>query len=73
MRSYFLDKRTDTVGELMGHEAGSYLLRPVRGGREWVVPPEHGRPATPAEKLTAGVRAVNADTAAHAAVMREGT
>ncbi|MGW7431335.1 hypothetical protein ACWGIN_17485 [Streptomyces sp. NPDC054861] len=47
------------VGEYRG-TAGPYaMLRPVGGGREWQADPERVRPATPAERLSAGVRAAN--------------
>ncbi|MDX3245668.1 hypothetical protein PV408_28765, partial [Streptomyces sp. ME18-1-4] len=53
------DPRSDKVGEYRG-KAGPYaLLRPVGGGREWETHPELIRTATPAERLTAGVRAAN--------------
>ncbi|MFG2643709.1 hypothetical protein ACGFYP_22385 [Streptomyces sp. NPDC048370] len=38
------------------------MLRPVGGGREWQADPDALRPATPEERLSAGVRAVNART-----------
>ncbi|MCT9077286.1 hypothetical protein [Streptomyces fulvoviolaceus] len=47
------------VGEYQG-KAGPYaMLRPVGGGREWEADPEQIRPATPAERLSAGVKAAN--------------
>ncbi|MEU3610760.1 hypothetical protein ABZ725_00385 [Streptomyces sp. NPDC006872] len=53
------DPRSDRVGEYRG-KAGPYaLLRPLGGGREWEARPEAIRPATPAERLAAGVRAAN--------------
>ena len=53
------DPRSDKVGEYQG-KAGPYvLLRPVGGGREWEARPESIRPATPGERLSAGVRAAN--------------
>ncbi|MGW0945068.1 hypothetical protein ACWD4O_21305 [Streptomyces sp. NPDC002623] len=53
------DPRSDRVGEYRG-KAGPYaLLRPLGGGREWEAHPELIRPATPAERLAAGVRAAN--------------
>ncbi len=40
--------------------AGPYaMLRPVGGGREWEANPALIRPATPAERLSAGVKAAN--------------
>ncbi|MEU7022257.1 hypothetical protein ABZ990_16555 [Streptomyces sp. NPDC046203] len=35
------------------------MLRPIGGGREWSADPRRVRPATPAERLSAGVRVVN--------------
>ncbi|MEV1064332.1 hypothetical protein [Streptomyces sp. NPDC050263] len=53
------DPRSDRVGEYRG-KAGPYaLLRPLGGGREWEARPELLRPATSAERLTAGIRAAN--------------
>ena len=47
------------VGEYQG-KAGPYaMLRPVGGGREWEADPEQIRPATPEERLSAGVTAAN--------------
>ncbi|MEU2111484.1 hypothetical protein [Streptomyces sp. NPDC019507] len=34
------DKKTDSVGEIMGFEGGRYFLRPIGGGKEWQVAPE---------------------------------
>ncbi|MDX2680716.1 hypothetical protein [Streptomyces soliscabiei] len=40
--------------------AGPYaMLRPVGGGREWEADPALIRPATPAERLSANVKAAN--------------
>ncbi|MGW9450064.1 hypothetical protein [Streptomyces sp. NPDC055632] len=53
------DQVARVVGEFRG-EAGPYvMLRPVGGGREWQADPADLRPATPAERLSAGVRAAN--------------
>ncbi|MFF4586589.1 hypothetical protein [Streptomyces sp. NPDC001388] len=53
------DPGSDKVGEYQG-KAGPYvLLRPLGGGREWEACPELIRPATPGERLSAGVRAAN--------------
>ncbi|MGW7404451.1 hypothetical protein ACWGI9_12100 [Streptomyces sp. NPDC054833] len=50
---------TRKVGEYRG-KAGPYaMLRPVGGGREWEADPEQIRPAAPAERLSAGVKAAN--------------
>ncbi len=57
------DPRTGRVGEYRG-QAGPYaMLRPVGGGREWEADPALIRPATPEERLGAGVRAANARSA----------
>ncbi|WP_319673744.1 hypothetical protein [Streptomyces sp. ME18-1-4] len=57
--SVVYDPRSDRVGEYRG-KAGPYaLLRPLGGGREWEARPESIRPATPGERLSAGVRAAN--------------
>ncbi|MEW1904211.1 hypothetical protein [Streptomyces sp. NPDC086147] len=53
------DQVARVVGEFRG-KAGPYaMLRPVGGGREWQADPADLRPATPAERLSAGVRAAN--------------
>ncbi|WP_329220393.1 hypothetical protein OG352_26905 [Streptomyces sp. NBC_01485] len=52
-----LEKRM--AGEYQA-KAGPYvLLRPIGGGREWEADPTAVRPATPAERLSAEVKAVN--------------
>lgn len=54
------DSALSEVGEYRG-VAGPYLmLRPVGGGREWEADPGSVRLATPAERLSAGVRLANA-------------
>lgn len=54
------DPVTRKVGEYQG-KAGPYaMLRPVGGGREWEADPVQIRPATDAERLSAGVKAANA-------------
>ncbi|MFE0046109.1 hypothetical protein [Streptomyces albireticuli] len=60
---FVVDTRTETVGEVMGHEGPRLQLRPPSGGREWEADPHATRPATEAERLRAKVRAVNADSA----------
>ncbi|MEU4272276.1 hypothetical protein [Streptomyces sp. NPDC026092] len=56
---FVYDPEARRVGEYRG-EAGPYaMLRPVGGGREWQADPARVRPATPAERLSAGVRAAN--------------
>ncbi|GGT17856.1 MULTISPECIES: hypothetical protein [Streptomyces] len=58
--TYLVDTRTGRVGRFMG-EAGPWLsLRPVGGGREWECSPDHVRPATAAERISATTAYVNA-------------
>jgi hypothetical protein len=53
------DPVTRKVGEYQV-TAGPYaMLRPVGGGREWQADPAQIRPATVAERLSAGVKAAN--------------
>ncbi|WKX08009.1 hypothetical protein [Streptomyces sp. NL15-2K] len=53
------DPVTRKVGEYQD-KAGPYaMLRPVGGGREWQADPAQIRPASPAERLSAGVRVAN--------------
>ncbi|MGW5780482.1 hypothetical protein [Streptomyces sp. NPDC003863] len=57
--AWVYDQVACVVGEFKG-SAGPYaMLRPVGGGREWQADPADLRPATPAERLSAGVRAAN--------------
>ncbi|MDX3801380.1 hypothetical protein [Streptomyces sp. AK04-3B] len=59
------DPASDSVGEYQG-KAGPYaLLRPLGGGREWETPPESLRPATPGERLRAGVRVADSRSSQH--------
>ncbi|MFH8972996.1 hypothetical protein [Streptomyces sp. NPDC017890] len=53
------DPRTRKVGEYEGQSGPCAVLRPVGGGRKWRAHPALIRVATPAERLSAGVRAVN--------------
>jgi hypothetical protein len=54
------DPVTRKVGEFQD-KAGPYaMLRPVGGGREWEADPSQLRPATAAQRLSAGVKAANA-------------
>ncbi|WP_203615700.1 hypothetical protein [Streptomyces sp. SID13726] len=54
------DPASRKVGEYRD-KAGPYaMLRPVGGGREWEADPAQIRPATPSERLSAGVKAANA-------------
>lgn len=56
------DVELEKVGEYRA-KAGPYLLlRPLGGGREWEAAPSAVRPATPAEQLSAKVRAANDQT-----------
>jgi len=60
--SALYDEELAKVGEYQG-KAGPYLLlRPLGGGREWEAAPSAVRPATPAEQLSAKVRAANDQT-----------
>jgi hypothetical protein len=53
------DPQARRVGEYRD-KAGPYaMLRPVGGSREWQADPGAIRPATPEERLSAGVRAAN--------------
>ncbi|MFJ4687532.1 hypothetical protein ACIQNG_19430 [Streptomyces sp. NPDC091377] len=53
------DPATRKVGEYQD-KAGPYaMLRPVGGGCEWEADPAQIRPASPAERLSAGVKAAN--------------
>ncbi|MFF4985134.1 hypothetical protein ACFY3O_34455 [Streptomyces sp. NPDC001046] len=53
------DPQTNRVGEYQDRTGPYVMLRPVGGGREWQADPGRIRPATPDERLSAGVRAVN--------------
>ncbi|MFF6807661.1 hypothetical protein [Streptomyces sp. NPDC012616] len=59
------DPASDSVGEYRGMAGPYALLRPVGGGREWEARPESLRPATPGERLSAGVRAANSRSSQH--------
>ncbi|MDQ0685538.1 hypothetical protein QF032_004537 [Streptomyces achromogenes] len=59
------DPASDSVGEYRGTVGPYALLRPVGGGREWEARPESLRPATPGERLSAGVRAANSRSSQH--------
>ncbi|MFF9017980.1 hypothetical protein ACF09C_34110 [Streptomyces sp. NPDC014870] len=56
------DKVACVVGEFRGSVGPYAMLRPVGGGREWQADPATLRPATPEERLSAGVRAANTRT-----------
>ncbi|WP_282692840.1 hypothetical protein [Streptomyces sp. CC208A] len=47
------------VGEFRGLAGPYAMLRPLNGGREWQADPADLRPATPGERMRAGVRAAN--------------
>ncbi|MGW0845024.1 hypothetical protein ACWD26_33800 [Streptomyces sp. NPDC002787] len=53
------DPRTRRVGEYRDKVGPYAVLRPVGGGREWETDPETLRPATPAERIGAQVKAAN--------------
>ncbi|UUU24211.1 hypothetical protein [Streptomyces sp. DSM 40750] len=53
------DPQTRRVGEYRDKVGPYAMLRPVGGGREWEADPEALRPATPAERIGAQVRAAN--------------
>ncbi|WP_405561150.1 hypothetical protein [Streptomyces sp. NBC_01180] len=55
------DPATGRVGEFRGSVAYA-TLRPLGGGPVWQADPERIRPATPAERISAGVRAANGRT-----------
>ncbi|MFJ3903359.1 hypothetical protein [Streptomyces sp. NPDC090025] len=65
---FVYDEVACVVAEFMGHLGPYAMLRPLGGGREWQAEPARVRPATPDERLTAGVRAVNARARAAAVV-----
>lgn len=50
----------DRVGRVIGHEGAYTRLRPLSGGREWDADPDHLRPLTPTELLSALVAEANA-------------
>ncbi|MFD3946197.1 hypothetical protein [Streptomyces sp. NPDC058579] len=58
--AFMYDKVACVVGEFRGSIGPYAMLRPVGGGREWQADPAALRPATPAERLSAGVSAANA-------------
>ncbi|WP_330237472.1 hypothetical protein [Streptomyces sp. NBC_00566] len=58
--SYAWDTGTKRVGVVMGHQGPYVQLRPLGGGREWDVPPDRVRAATPAERISAATAYANA-------------
>lgn len=57
--SVLYDGELGRVGEYRAKVGPYLLLRPLGGGREWEAAPSAVRPATPAEQLSAKVRAAN--------------
>ncbi|MGW0865364.1 DUF7848 domain-containing protein [Streptomyces sp. NPDC002611] len=57
--SLVYDPHTHKVGEYQDKTGPYVMLRPVGGGREWQADPARIRPATPEERISAGVRAAN--------------
>ncbi|KPI30518.1 hypothetical protein OK074_6676 [Actinobacteria bacterium OK074] len=53
------DTRNGKVGRVMGHVGRYIQLRPLKGGLEWDVPPEHVEPATTSDTLSAAVAEAN--------------
>jgi hypothetical protein len=53
------DPATRKVGEYLDRSGPYAMLRPIGGGREWQADPAALRPATPEERLSAGVRVAN--------------
>ncbi|MFD3562151.1 hypothetical protein ACFWVU_21055 [Streptomyces sp. NPDC058686] len=53
-------RRANRTGEFRGVAGPYWSLRPVAGGTEWEAEPEHVRPATPAESLSAKTARENA-------------
>lgn len=54
-----VDRRSGKVGVVMGHVGPYVQLRPLRGGREWDVPPKDVRSSTLTEELSAKVAVAN--------------
>ncbi|MFJ4768515.1 hypothetical protein ACIP88_05265 [Streptomyces uncialis] len=55
-----VDTARRRMGQVMAELHGRIHLRPLGGGREWTVDPDHVRQATEAEILAAKVAAANA-------------
>ncbi|MER5769983.1 hypothetical protein [Streptomyces sp. NPDC001985] len=53
------DTSLKKVGRVMGQVGGRYQLRPLAGGREWDVRPEHLAPAARSDVLSAWVAEIN--------------
>jgi hypothetical protein len=56
------DTRNGKVGRVMGHVGRYVQLRPLKGGLEWDVPPEHVEPVTASDALSAAVAEANAQS-----------
>ncbi len=61
------DPATHKVGEYQDRSGPYAMLRPLGGGREWEADPAALRPATPRERMSAGLRAANERTRASGA------
>ncbi|MGH3309842.1 MAG: hypothetical protein ACRDP3_04555 [Streptomyces sp.] len=57
--AFAVDTRSGRVGRVMGAEGPYVQLRPLAGGKEWDVPPEHLRVALVMEELSARVAELN--------------
>ncbi|MFF5767560.1 hypothetical protein ACFY8F_34185 [Streptomyces tanashiensis] len=57
--AWVYDQVAGAVGEFKGNAGPYAMVRPVGGGREWQADPADLRLATPAERLSAGVRVAN--------------
>ncbi|MDW4905109.1 hypothetical protein RB628_07040 [Streptomyces sp. ADMS] len=53
------DTRTDRVGKVMGYEGPYAQLRPLEGGREWDVHPNHIEPLSLSSALSGPVADLN--------------
>lgn len=53
------DAKLRKFGRVMGFVGPYVQLRPIGGGREWDAKPEHLRPVTNAQAMSAGVAAAN--------------
>lgn len=53
------DTRTDRIGKVMGYEGPYAQLRPLEGGREWDVHPNHLEPVPLSSALSDSVARLN--------------
>lgn len=53
------DTRTDKIGRVMGYEGPYVQLRPLDGGKEWDVPPEHVDPVPLSTALSGAIADLN--------------